>query len=240
MDLEEYKQLAIKESLPRKNFNKIFCIGYNKTGTTTLEWILKALGYKLPNQLEQEMRIVKQLYLGNFLPFTEFCDQYDAFQDMPFSQGVVYAQADCLFPGSKFILTVRDPNEWYESLVRFHMKGVLKRQGITSLDNIDEYTFKNKNIYLYENYFYDVLKYMIVADVKDYKLEYDWSKAYDREHRIKIYTDRNKEIIKYFQKRPESLLVIDVGKERDILKILKFLGLPEKLNIQMPHLNSSK
>ncbi len=240
MNIEEYRNMALLETMPRKDFNKIFCIGYNKTGTTTLELVLRALGYRLPDQREQEMRIVKQLYLGNFQPLREFCEQYDAFQDMPFSQGVAYAQADCLFPGSKFILTVRDPQEWFDSLVRFHLNGVLKRQGITSLDQLDESSFKNKNIYLYENYFYDVLKYMVIADVNGYELEYDWNRAYDRDHRIGIYSERNKEIIKYFQNRPDSLLVIDLTREKDISKILKFLNLPEKLNMQMPHLNISR
>jgi hypothetical protein len=239
MDFEEYRQVAIKESLSRKNFNKIFCIGYNKTGTTSLELVLSALGYKCPVQEEQEIRIVKQLYEGNFQPLIEFCHQYEAFQDMPFSQGVVYAQVDCLFPNSKFILTVRDPNKWFDSLTRFHLNGILKRQGVESLEHINEATFKNKTVYLYENYSYENAKRQI-SKVENNRLMHDWSLLYNKDYRIKIYEERNKEIIKYFQNRLDSLLVIDFEQEKDISKILDFLNLPAKLNMQMPHLNRSK
>lgn len=239
MDLEQYRKIAIRESLSRKDFNKIFCIGYNKTGTTTLEMVLSALGYKCPVQEEQEIRIVKQLYKGNFQPLIEFCCQYEAFQDMPFSQGVVYAQVDCLFPNSKFILTVRDPIKWFDSLTRFHLNGILKRQGIESLEQVNEATFKNKTVYLFENYVYENCK-RLISKVENNRIEHDWSLLYNKDHYIKLYEERNKEIIKYFQNRVDSLLVIDLEKEKDISKILEFLDLPAKLNMQTPHLNRSK
>jgi len=238
MDFEKYREIAIRESLPRKNFNKIFCIGYNKTGTTSLEFILKALGYKLPKQAEQELRIVKQLYKGNFQPLIEFCHCYEAFQDMPFSQGIVYAQVDCLFPNSKFILTVREPNKWFESLTRFHLSGILKMQNIESIEQVNEDTFKDKTVYLYENYVYEIFK-RHVSKVENLHLKHDWSLLYNKDHYIKIYEERNKGIIKYFQDRPNDLLIIDLEREKDISKVLYFLGLPAKLNIQIPHLYRS-
>ena len=134
------------EILARKNFNKIFNIGYNKTGTTTMEYVFQQLGYSCPDQQEQEARIVKQLYLGNFKPLIDFVNQYDAFQDMPFSQGVVYSQVDALFPNSKFILTVRNKDDWYESLVRFQTNGVLKNAEVDNIENATELTLK---IYIY-------------------------------------------------------------------------------------------
>ncbi len=42
--------------------------------------------------------------------------EYDAFQDNPWP--LVYRRMDALYPGSKFILTVRDPDRWLESSVR--------------------------------------------------------------------------------------------------------------------------
>lgn len=32
---------------------KVFCIGNNKTGVTTIESVLSSLGYKMPNQAKQ-------------------------------------------------------------------------------------------------------------------------------------------------------------------------------------------
>lgn len=233
-----WRQLVKIKNPPHRKFNKIFCIGYNKTGTTSMEAILRALGYQCPDQGEQTTVIVKALYQGDFQPMIEFCNRYDAFQDMPFSQGPVYAQVDCLFPNSKFILTVRDSSKWFESLVRFQLQCVLKPHGIEKLENINESTFKDKNIYLYKNYTYESAKRKIGKIVNN-RLEHDWSLLYNREHRIKLYEERNSEIIQYFQNRPESLLVIDLEKECDISSILSFLELPETLNMPIPHLNRS-
>ena len=41
--------------LLKKNKTKIFCIGLNKTGTTTLESVLKEFGYTLGNQVTAEL-----------------------------------------------------------------------------------------------------------------------------------------------------------------------------------------
>lgn len=239
MDIEQFRQMAAAETLPRKRFNKLFCIGANKTGTTTLELVFNALGYRMPSQVEQEMRISLQLWQGNLLPLQEFCARYDAFQDLPFAIGQAYVQADALFPGSKFILTLREPDAWFDSLKRFHLKGVLSRAGVTDTDQVDEETLKDQNVYLYQNYFYEISKHF-TAVVRDGEVEYDWDLLYDREHRIKLYNQRNEAIIRYFKDRPDDLLVIDVTQEQDISRILDFLGLPAKLNFQMPHLNRSK
>ncbi len=42
-------------------------------------------------------------------------DQFDAVQDNPWP--LLYQELDQLYPGSKFILTVRDANEWYGSVL---------------------------------------------------------------------------------------------------------------------------
>lgn len=237
-NVEHYKQQAIVETLSRKNFNKLFCIGYNKTGTTSLEHVLKLLGYSMPNQMEQEIRLVRQVYAGNFEPLINFCNGYDVFQDMPFSQGLLYSQLDCLFPNSKFILTVRDSDEWYESLLRFQKNGVLKKAGVTDLADVKEEDFKDKSLYLYKNYTYENMK-RHVATVEDSVLHHDFSLLYDKTHRVSIYEERNHQIIKYFSDRPDDLLVIDLTKESSIEKVLKFLNLPLELNIPVPRLNAS-
>ena len=51
--------------LSNKDFNKIFCIGFNKTGTTSLERVLRFYGYHLPNQQEQEVELSKQVFSTN-------------------------------------------------------------------------------------------------------------------------------------------------------------------------------
>jgi len=64
---------------------KIFCIGANKSGTTTLEAVFKQLNFQVPNQHDQEISIVEALRNGDFLNLKSYCMSYDAFQDAPFS-----------------------------------------------------------------------------------------------------------------------------------------------------------
>jgi hypothetical protein len=54
MNLDEFKRRVAPRVIASKRFNKLFCIGYNKTGTTTLEAVLRAYGYQMPNQQKQE------------------------------------------------------------------------------------------------------------------------------------------------------------------------------------------
>lgn len=218
---------------------KVFCIGYNKTGTTTLEKVLLDLGYRMPDQLVQEGTVVEELFRGNFEPLKKLCKQYDAFQDMPFSQEAYYAAVDSLFPNSLFILTLRDSDKWFESLTRFHLSGILKLAGIESLDDFDEQTLKGKMVHVRENYMYNCVKRQAL-DTSVLGQKYDWSLVYDRAYRIKAYEARNAEIIAYFQGRPSQLLVLDITKEQDTSKIVEFLGLPAQRVKAMPHLNSSE
>lgn len=122
MDATDFQKRAAPLVLSHKNYNKLFCIGYNKTGTTTMAAILKRYGLKLPSQSEQEIRLTRQTFATNYAPLKDFVAKFDAFQDLPFSQGEVYAVCDALFPDSKFILTERDSEKWFNSLCRFHQK----------------------------------------------------------------------------------------------------------------------
>lgn len=222
----------------KQHRTKVFCIGYNKTGTTSVESLLRDLGYRMPVQVEQEALVVEALFDGDYRPLKALCDKYEAFQDLPFSQGVIYAVLDNMYPGSKFILTVRDSNTWFDSLVRFHLGGVLKKAGIKKIEEFNEETFKDKNIYIRKNYLYRFARRNATI-VKGDNINYDWSLIYDRDYRIAAYESRNQEIVKYFQGRENQLLVVDVGNEKDSSKIVKFFGLPKDRIGKMPHLNKS-
>ena len=192
----------------------------------------------MPNQTEQEIFVVENLFRGNYKPLYTLCKKYAAFQDMPFSQDATYAVVDAMFPESKFILTTREPNAWFESLARFHLKGILKKAGIEKLEDFGELTFKDKAIYLKKNYLQNIFKRHALS-VIDQKIYYDWSLVYNKAHRIDLYRKRNQEIVKHFEVRKEQLLVLDVSKEKDNSKIVEFLNLPKEFIETLPHLNKS-
>ncbi|AHG93585.1 hypothetical protein J421_6050 (plasmid) [Gemmatirosa kalamazoonensis] len=91
---------------------KVFCIGFHKTGTKSLTAALGTLGYRVtgPNGVRDPDIATKVLDLANAL-----VPKYDAFQDNPWP--IIYREMDARYPGSKFILTLRDRDAWIRSQV---------------------------------------------------------------------------------------------------------------------------
>lgn len=92
---------------------KVFCIGFHKTGTTSMEKAFKYLGYRVTGGNWVRDPEVRKVALQRAL---EIVPQYDAFQDNPWP--MLYKEMDKAFPGSKFILTLRDPQKWVASVVK--------------------------------------------------------------------------------------------------------------------------
>lgn len=214
---------------------KIFCIGYNKTGTTSVAKVLGDYGFRLPHQQFQERMTTLATWRNDYRPLKKLILSYDAFHDLPFSQGETYVACDALFPDSRFILTVREPNDWFDSLIRFDMK----RYGWRSLDDANEAFFLDKKHYLQKNYCYEGVAMMLRTAVGQ-ATKVDWSLLYDRDHYIHRYSQRNEAIQRYFANRPEQLLVIDLGQETDTQRIRDFLGLRKAPVFPMPRLNTTR
>lgn len=93
--------------------NKIFGIGFHRTGTTTLARALRILGFTCCGWRPGLLEAIKA---NNFAPVFQLVDQYDAFRDNPWP--IIYKELDQHYPNSKFILTVRDADRWLRSVVR--------------------------------------------------------------------------------------------------------------------------
>ena len=134
---------SFRNQFGRRKCAKVFCIGRNKTGTTSLERALSDLGYVVGHQPTAEL-LIHDYAQRNFKPIVEYCRTAEAFQDVPFSLPYTYQILDYAFPGSKFILTVRDnENEWYQSLIRFHRNRLGVRGKITKEDLLnDQYRYQ--------------------------------------------------------------------------------------------------
>jgi hypothetical protein len=92
---------------------KIFCIGFHKTGTTSLSVALNTLGYRVtgPNGVN-DPDIANNVHRMA----DDLVKRYDAFQDNPWP--IIYKELDRKYPGSKFILTLRNADSWIKSQVR--------------------------------------------------------------------------------------------------------------------------
>ena len=220
--------------LSRKNYNKIFCIGFNKTGTTTIELVLRHYGFNLPDQEEQEIRLTQASFATDYTELCNFVRNYDAFQDLPFSQGEIYVVADALFPCSKFILTERNPEEWFRSLCAYHQKMF----ALGDLALVTEQDLIEKCDYIYKGYVRDYKRRFLTSFYGGVEFT-DWSKLYNKEYYIGMYEQRINCIRRYFAHAPHKLLVIDVTKENTTQKICDFLNIPQEFVIDMPHENKT-
>jgi len=89
---------------------KVFGIGFSKTGTTTLAKVMERLGYMNYNYDRYYLKLIKQNRIDEIW---KWVDPWDSFQDIPWP--LIYRELDQQYPGSKFILTVRDEEKWWNS-----------------------------------------------------------------------------------------------------------------------------
>ena len=100
---------------PSGNRSRVFGIGLNKTGTTTLGKALATLGFTHHQGFRRDL--VMEYAEGRLDGILEIAAEYNNFEDWPWP--LVYPELDEAFPGSKFVLTTRRSAEvWYESLCR--------------------------------------------------------------------------------------------------------------------------
>lgn len=141
---------------------KVFGIGLPKTGTTSLGYCFRRLGYKHRSFDMDLAAQVKRNQLENVLAEAE---RHEAFEDWPWFS--IYRELDERFPNSKFILTHRKDTETYIK----SLKGHHEREGIRQENFIkpawwdvvfgvepDEWDYQ-KSAERYERHNREVLKY---------------------------------------------------------------------------------
>jgi hypothetical protein len=100
---------------------KVFGIGFQKTGTSTLHAALTQLGYASQKGVfinhPKGIHVPPPVTTEKILPYMiDLAQRHDAFSDNPWP--LLFRELDVAYPGSKFVLTVRDPAKWIESVVR--------------------------------------------------------------------------------------------------------------------------
>ncbi len=91
---------------------KIFAIGLNKTGTTSLHHALKTLGFRSLHDWQRCSEIAEFASAGRRHPLL---DEYDAFLDGKLHQA--YRPSAQWYPKAAFILTKRDKKAWIMSRI---------------------------------------------------------------------------------------------------------------------------
>ena len=93
-------------TLKSKPEAKVFGVGIHKTATSSLDRALKMLGYRSTHWDKHEA-FLKALLSGCEDDLKQAMCDFDAASDLPIP--LMIPELDAQFPGSKFILTVRNP-----------------------------------------------------------------------------------------------------------------------------------
>lgn len=223
--------LNINNTLKRDYKEKIFVIGFNKTGTTTLKKVLEDFGYKIGNQADAELISVYVLnerygYLNSYLRSAE------VFQDMPFSLRGLYKYLYEIYPNALFILSIRnDFEQWYSSLNRFAHKRL--KNNSTDKKYLTVGDVKNLH-YRYKTYDYEMSK-KIWNSGKAYSDNSD--ELYDIDTCKLMYKKHIEEVVKFFE-GTNNLIVVNCGEDRDYLRLCNFLD-KKPLYGTFPHENKT-
>lgn len=207
----------------RSRFNgKVFCIGFNKTGTTSLERALKEFGYRTGKQREGEL-LLDDWIQRDFRRIIELCHTADAFQDVPFSLPDTYRILGQAFPGSKFILSVRDfPEVWYDSMTRFHTR-LIGKGSLPTASDLKAFEYVHKGWLLKSK--------KAVYGVAD-------SDIYNKEAHVRQYMMHDASVAEYFSQRPDQLVTLNLKAPDAMEALCHFLNI--KFTGQtMPYLNKS-
>lgn len=194
---------------------KIFCIGRNKTGTTSIHKIFLELGIPVGAQREAE-QLAPDWGGGRYDRIEQYV-RYGgiAFQDVPFSLPGTFREMDKRFPGSKFILTVRDSADvWYSSVVRFQSK-LFGNGRVPTKQDLQNATYVHKGWVWKMN--------RLIHSTPDDDL-------YNQEVLKRSYLDHNAAVIDYFRDRPEQLLVVNLKSVDAAKTISTFLNTGKSIN----------
>jgi hypothetical protein len=116
--LEESKEDGIAMPI------KIFGLGFKKTGTTSLDsmfsHLIDVFGGSRPHENERASA-TSDMIKGNETSTLLLAEKHHYFQDSPWCHepNRLYQRLARLYPTSKFVLTTRNADEWYNSVLRW-------------------------------------------------------------------------------------------------------------------------
>ena len=205
IDFDFFKKKLASLKFPRNSL-KIFCIGRNKTGTTSVKQALSDLGFKIGIQYKGEL-LIKEYSKRNFNPILNYCLTAQAFKDVPFSYPYTYIVLDQYFPKALFILTIRDDSEqWYRSLIRSQSQLFGKGEIPSKEDLLNAH-------YLYKGWPWDAHRILYNVPEDD---------IYNEEILKNHYKTYNDSVRDYFQFK-NNLLVINVAHKNAYHQFCYFL-----------------
>jgi hypothetical protein len=185
---------------------RIFGIGMQRTATTSLHRALQILGYdsfhwgegeapKIWHEMQQHDR-------------SHTLERFYALSDNPIP--MLYRELDRAYPGSKFILTMRDEDSWIKSMARLW----------SYEHNPTRWVW---DIYPFSNRLHTILY---------------GQPEFNAERMVARYRRHNDEVMQYFGNRPQDLLVLDMRSQGPWHRLCEFLERPVP-SVSYPNANRS-
>ena len=101
-----------------QNRQKIFYLGFHKTGTTSFGAFMQQLGFNSQSYYKPYSRAFALALKNNdFRELFEMTDRFDAFDDDPWY--LFYREFEKRYPAARFVFYERDPEKWYQSALLF-------------------------------------------------------------------------------------------------------------------------
>jgi hypothetical protein len=185
---------------------RVFGIGMQRTGTSSLNEAFKMYGFDSGHweSAEWAQTIWWEMNKWNRSLTVE---KLYALCDNPIP--TLYKKLDAAYPGSKFILTVRDEEKWIRSVRKF-------------------WTYEGNP----QRWVWDTDKF----SHKIHSIIYGTPK-FDEQVFRETYRKHNHEVQQYFKDRPDDLFILDVNEKTTTDGLSGFLGLPNINNNRFPHRN---
>jgi hypothetical protein len=130
---------------------------------------------------------------------------------------------DNAFPGSKFILTVRDsPEVWYKSITLFHAK-LFGRGNIPSEEQLSDANYVRQGW---------ILQAMRLLQPE--------GEIYQKERLIEVYNKHNTEVMDYFAGRENDFLVLNLRDVDSYERFCDFIEVPKAAAKEFPWKNKTE
>jgi len=176
---------------------KVFGLGLSRTGTRSLSAALHLLGWDTIHY-PVDRAALETLMRGDVrFPHLE---RYDGMTDITVSP--YFEDLDRTYPGSKFVLTVRDEEGWLKSC-KNHWEG---RSPFQEGEGEDHSTHM------------EIRRFLRAAVYASYD--------FHEERFRRAYRRHVEDVLRYFEDRPEDLLVLAIAKGEGFEKLAPFLGVP--------------
>ena len=193
---------------------KILCCGQIKTGTNSIAKLMKELLFKVNHypiclEIDEDYIILDnnyKYYTNSIINDVDnIISSFDVLYDYPYSYNYEYIYS--LYPDAYFILTIRDANDWFNSLLTYQsIPGASNSKILKKLYNYEVLSLENKE-----------------EVINKYNM-------YNDEMQTFFKNKSNLLIINICNKKNDETNDI-------LYKIKKFLNIDLNLEIELPHLN---